>query len=96
MKISGAAAPLAVLRSILLQQAALRSPDKSRSHTTRGPGIMPYYRTQQAKRYYVKGMRSKTYEAVVPRLARAEGPYSLDHDTERRRQQWLKKHLSSI
>lgn len=86
MKISPAAVPLVILRSILLQNAALKQPDKSRSHTKKGPGRMPYRATQPAKKVVHKG---KVVTAALPRLMRATGPQSLDEQTERRKDRWL-------
>ena len=86
MKISPAAVPLVILRSILLQNAALKQPEKSRSHTKRGPGRMPHRVSQPAKRVVHKG---KVVTVVLPRLMRATGPYSLDEQTEGRKDKWL-------
>lgn len=86
MKISPAAVPLVILRSILLQNAALKQSDKSRSHTKKGPGVMPYRVTQPVKKVVYKG---KVVEMAAPRLMRATGPHSLDEQTERRKDKWL-------
>lgn len=86
MKIPPAAAPLAVLRSELLQNAALKQPGKSRSYTKKGPGRMPYRVTQPTKRLVYKG---KVVTMAAPRLMRATGHDSLDKQTKRRKDQWL-------
>jgi hypothetical protein len=89
MKITAAAAPLAILRSILLQQAALKQPEKSRSYTAKGPGIMPHRKTQGNKFIVLHGRKRI---AIVPRLMRASGPGSLDHDTKLRKIRWQINH----
>ncbi len=93
MRITGAAAPLAFLRALLLQNAALKQCDKSRSHTAKGPGIMPHRKTQPLKVYLERTKDGrhllKSSPKSLPRLARATGINSLDWDTEYRRNKWL-------